>query len=236
MSRSANGHWIGKRIVNAITYSELISHYNLDPWEAPVLNDYAIRSALDTRLNRRYERDMDTVIRHELGVENGGSRVDVAALNGHLTGWEIKSDADTLVRLPNQAASFGRVMDYMTIVTTRKYLDRSEALLPPWWGVMEAVSVPSGVRLINRRSPHINRETDAFCLAQLLWREEAMGELRKRDNARGLSSSPRYFVWERLAQSVPKRELRKVVLTYLKQRHSWSGGQLPALDDDSSRK
>lgn len=201
-----------------------------------MLNDFVIRDALDARLNRRFERDADTIIRHELGLEGGGSRVDVAVLNGHLTGWEIKSDMDTLVRLPRQATSFGRVMDYMTIVTTGKYLDRSSALLPSWWGLTEAVSRSHGVRLIRRRAPRINRSTDSFCLAQLLWREEAMDELRIRGNAQGLSSSSRYFVWERLAQSIPKRQLRAVVLNRLKRRRQWSGGQLPAQSDGSYRK
>lgn len=201
-----------------------------------MLNDLVIRTALDARLNRRFEHDADTIVRHELGVESGGSRVDVAVLNGHLTGWEIKSDVDTLVRLPNQATSFSRVMDYMTIVTTGKYLDRAATLLPAWWGLMEAVPGPSNVRLVSRRSPHINRSTDSFCMAQLLWREEAMEELRTRGNARGLSSSSRYFVWERLAQSIPKKQLRSVVLNRLKQRRQWSGGQLPAQSDDSCRK
>lgn len=201
-----------------------------------MLNDLAIRNALYARLSRRFANDADTIIRHELGVESGRSRVDLAVLNGHLTGWEIKSDADTLIRLPGQATSFGRVMDYMTIVTTGKYLARSEALLPSWWGLTEAVSGPRGIRFVNRRNPHINRSTDSFCLAQLLWREEAMAELRKRGNAQGLSSASRYFVWERLAQSIPKRELRKVVLNRLRHRRQWSGGQLPARSDDSSHK
>ncbi|WP_133159127.1 sce7726 family protein [Arthrobacter glacialis] len=191
-----------------------------------MLNDLDIRQTLDAQLQRRFLGNDDVVIRHELGVDTGNRRIDMAVLNGHLAGWEIKSDKDTLKRLPGQADSFGRVMDYLSIVTTSKYLDKCDDLLPKNWGIVEALEGPSGVTLTRRRAPRINRSTDPFALAQLLWREEAMDELRDRGIAAGLSSSSRYFVWERLANSLPKRDLRAIVLRRLKQRQGWTGGQL----------
>lgn len=190
------------------------------------MNDGEIRSVLDGRLRSRFRRDPNVLIRHEFGVETGQRRVDVAVLNGHLAGWEIKSDDDTLSRLPEQAASYGRVMDYLTLVTTTKYLDRGAALVPSWWGLTEAVRGSGGIRLISRRTPRINRSPDQFSLAQLLWREEAMDELRQRGLSRGLSSKPRFFVWERLAEVTSPKELRQCVIGRLKQRPNWPGGQL----------
>ncbi|MFJ5146896.1 sce7726 family protein, partial [Glutamicibacter sp. NPDC088455] len=84
-------------------------------------NDIDIRLALDERLQRKHGNDPNVLIRHELGVDMGNRRVDLAVLNGHLAGWEIKSDRDTLLRLPEQADAFSKVMDYLTIVTTAKY-------------------------------------------------------------------------------------------------------------------
>lgn len=196
------------------------------------MNDGEIRSVLDGRLRSRFQGDPNVLIRHEFGVETGQRRVDLAVLNGHLAGWEIKSDDDTLYRLPAQAASYGRVMDYLTLVTTAKYLDKGASLVPDWWGLTEAVRGPSGIRLINRRAPRINRSPDQFSLAQLLWREEAIDELRLRGLAKGLSSKPRYFVWERLAEVTSPKELRRCVLDRLKQRPSWPGGQLQTPCED----
>ena len=201
-----------------------------------MLNDLDIRRALDAKLKRRFLGKRDVVIRHELGVDAGSRRVDIAVMNGHLAAWEIKSDKDTLKRLPEQAQSFGRVMDYLSIVTTAKYLDKSALLLPDSWGLFEAFQGSSGIRIVCRRSPRINRSTDPFSLAQLLWREEAMEELQARNAASGLSSSSRYFVWERLASTMSKRELRAVVLQRLKQRQQWIGGQLQTQYDDSTRR
>lgn len=198
-----------------------------------IMNDGDIREALDFGLRRTFGTDPNILIRHEFGVESGQRRIDVAVLNGHLAGWEIKSDEDTLKRLPDQAESFARVMDYLTIVTTTKHLDRSSALLPATWGLVEAISGAGGVRLVRRRRPRINRQTDAFSLAQLLWREEVMDELRARGSASGLSGKSRYFVWERLVATTPKKELRELVLNRLKQRGEWSGGQLRTRDVDS---
>lgn len=200
------------------------------------MNDGDIRAALDVSLRSQFQADPNVVIRHEFGVETGQRRIDLAVLNGHLAGWEIKSDEDTLKRLPEQATSFGRVMDYLTIVTTSKYLEKSAALLPHTWGLLEAIEGADGVRLVRRRPPRINRQTDAFSLAQLLWREEVMAELKSRGNARGLSGKARYFVWERLVETTPKKELRSIVLNRLKQRHDWSGGQLRTPDAGSSHK
>jgi hypothetical protein len=62
-------------------------------------------------------------------------------------------------------------------------------------------------------------------LAQLLWRDEALDELRQRGQARGLSAKARHYVWERLADVVPLEELRAVVRLRLKARSEWSGGR-----------
>lgn len=190
------------------------------------MNDGEIRGVLDRRLQSRYGSEPEVLIRHEFGVESGNRRIDVAVLNGHLAGWEIKSDEDTLYRLPEQAASYGRVMDYLTLVTTAKYLEKAASKLPDWWGLTEAVQGSSGTKLVSRRTPRINRTQDQFSLAQLLWRDEALAELRLRDQASGLSSKSRYFVWERLAQVTTRKELRTCVLRRLKQRQEWPGGQL----------
>lgn len=198
-------------------------------------NDIDIRLALDERLQRKHGNDPNVLIRHELGVDMGNRRIDLAVLNGHLAGWEIKSDRDTLLRLPEQADAFSKVMDYLTIVTTAKYLDRCAEMLPKTWGLQEAIKGPRGVRIVNRRAPRLNRHTDSFAIAQLLWREEALEELKLRGEARGLSSKPRYTIWQRLSEVVPKKELRSIVLSRLKRRQEWTGGHLPAPCGGSER-
>ena len=67
-----------------------------------LFKDQDIRSVLNQKLEKKY-RDADTIIINELGLLQGLCRVDVAVINGIIHGYEIKSEADTLERLPLQA-------------------------------------------------------------------------------------------------------------------------------------
>ena len=60
--------------------------------------DCDIRLALENRLVQQHSNEPDTLIRHEVGICAGKRRLDMAVVNGEFTGYEIKSDADTLAR------------------------------------------------------------------------------------------------------------------------------------------
>jgi hypothetical protein len=189
------------------------------------MREAQIRSQLVSRLHHRYAADPTTVIRQELGLCAGARRVDLAVINGELSGFEIKSDQDTLVRLSGQAEVYGRVLDRVSIVTTDKYLHHAVEILPAWWGVLHAAPDASEVRLTEVRPPALNHDQDAFALAQLLWRDEAVDELRTRGLHKGLSKARRWIVWQRLAETVPLPELRPLVRDRLRARQAWPGGQ-----------
>jgi hypothetical protein len=199
------------------------------------MRDIDIRVALDRDLRAVHADDPDTVIRHEVGLEEGRRRIDVATVNGALSGWEIKSDVDTLTRLAGQADAYGRVLDYVTIVTTPRYIEPATAMLPPWWGVIEASAQADHVALQHLRPAVINRAVEPMALVQLLWRDEAMEALRERNLQRGLSGKARWYVWSRLAESVPLDELKRVVRDQIKARPAWPGGQLQTRDDVTLR-
>lgn len=199
------------------------------------MRDIDIRRELDRRIRARPAQMRDAVVRHEVGIVEGERRIDLAVFNGHFTGYEIKSDVDTLSRLPAQAEAYGRVMDYLTIVTTEKYVSPALDILPDFWGVDLADRSPDGrVTIRHLRRPRINRSTDAMATAMLLWRSEAMEILQDLGEARGLSNKSRWCVWERLVRVIPKRTLRRTVLRVLKYRADWTGGQLQPANDDLS--
>ncbi len=64
------------------------------------MNDYNIRNELKRRLAARYAEDSDTIILDELRLRHGAARIDVALVNGIIHGFELKSEKDTLKRLP----------------------------------------------------------------------------------------------------------------------------------------
>jgi hypothetical protein len=97
--------------------------------------DAEIRLALRNLLEEKYAGWGATVLRDEMGICAGLVRVDLAVIGDELSGYEIKSDQDSLVRLPGQVAAYSRVLDRATLVVTEKHLAKATALIPTWWGL-----------------------------------------------------------------------------------------------------
>jgi hypothetical protein len=64
----------------------------------------------------------DTRVVEEMGVCAGWLRVDIAASNGEPVGSELKSDRDTLQRLPFQSEIYSRVFDRVELVAGEPHL------------------------------------------------------------------------------------------------------------------
>src|SRR5260221_341269 len=107
------------------------------------MRDRDVRSALFTHVVERFRSDANTLIIHELGVLNGSCRIDLAVVNGLLHGYEIKSDSDTLDRLPSQADAYASIFDRVTLVVGSKHTGQATAIIPDWWGLREAVGESS---------------------------------------------------------------------------------------------
>lgn len=185
-----------------------------------------VRSAVEDRLAVEYRRDPDTRVVHELGLAQAGARIDVAVVNGRLTGWEIKTAADTLARLPHQQEAYSRVFDRVWLVADERHLDRALTVVPPWWGVARADRSDRGCVLRVVRPSRLNRGVDPGSLVRLLWRDEALGELEALGAAQGLSRAPRALVWDALAGAVPAGllslpALQARVRSRLRSREGW---------------
>lgn len=185
------------------------------------MRDYDIRHSLHNQFLSHFKQDGESVIVDELGVCNGSSIIDVAVINGSLHAFEIKSDADTLVRLPKQAEHYNRVFDYVTIVVNGKYVNRVANLIPEWWGIWLIYEKDAVVRRTEVRPSQRNSNVDAFSVAQLLSREEAVDLLTRLDLIKGYKSKRRWILLERLANEVSVTELSAHVRKYLKSRVDW---------------
>ena len=92
--------------------------------------DGEVRNLLKRHLAATLHGGQDTVILDEVGLCQGGVRVDVAAVNGEFSGFEIKSPADTLARWPNQRRGYSKVVDRAWLVATDQTLEQADA--PRW--------------------------------------------------------------------------------------------------------
>jgi hypothetical protein len=202
------------------------------------VRDADIRGQLYRELHHEFGADPSTRIINELGLCLGACRVDVALVNGALHGFEIKSDADTLERLPAQATVYNATLDTVTLVCHRKHYDAVVRLVPAWWGITEARAGdgPQGMpRLDIVRPGRLNCTLVPESVAQLLWRDEVLELLGQLGAAKGMKSQPRRILWARLASVLSLDELRARVRQQLKSRAGWPTESSQRSGDDWSR-
>jgi hypothetical protein len=186
------------------------------------MRDRDVRQALTEILKAAHDGDPETIIRQEVGLEHGQVFVDVAVINGELHGYELKSERDTLERLPHQARAYSAVLDRATLVVGANHFEEALSIIPSWWGVERAVAGPVGaVQLEQVRPAGTNPQQQPLSVAKLLWRDEALAVLESLGAAKGLRSKPRKALYERLVQIMPLVELRAEVRRRLKAREGW---------------
>lgn len=176
--------------------------------------DRDIRVQLTADLER--EACPDTVLIHELGIRRGQVRVDVAAVNGVIHGYEIKSAVDTTRRLANQAALYGQVLDLCTVVTAADHLERVHAMVPGWWGILVEVADRPGLHVERLAAPNPGRDVRA--MAELLWASDVMDLLDRRGALKGVRGRPRPVLWDRLCAVYSASEIASEVRAALKRR------------------
>jgi hypothetical protein len=198
-----------------------------------VLRDAELREAVHKRLLSHAWRSDDTLVVDELGVLHGAARVDIAVINGHIRGLELKADADTLNRLPRQIDAYGQVVDRASLVTTDRHIDGALKLLPPWWGVVTATSTASGVQFRRLRPERANPDVDTASLLALLWRSEAFDLLQKLGGGGRAQKMSRKGLYAELDTLLSKRALSAYVRSTLKNRQRWRDRPTPSSYDDS---
>lgn len=182
------------------------------------MRDVDIRRALLDDLDHQHKSDVDTIVVEELGLCQGIARVDVAAVNGTIHGFEIKSERDTLARLEGQIAIYCRVLTHVTAVVAENHVARTREAVPDWWGITLAASAGDTVSLTPLRVAQRNPSVDPLALVQLLWRNETLAALEAKGLSGGLRSKPRLALWERLAASASTDDLILLVRDQLKRR------------------
>lgn len=193
------------------------------------MKDRDVRNAVLQKVIAEHVNDSKTLVVEELGLEHGACRVDIAVINGALHGYELKSQADTLERLPSQVESYSKVLDRATLVTAEEHLDEAISHIPNWWGIKVATVGVRGAILIDTFRPVSNNPTpSAFHIAQLLWRPEALAILESLDLEKKALRTNRAGLYTLLAQSLGIGDLRKAVREQLKHRRNWRDRAPPA--------
>jgi hypothetical protein len=155
--------------------------------------------------------DGNALVREEFRLERGGARIDVAVIDQILIGYEIKSDADTFTRFPNQIHAYNRIFDEIHLVCGGRHVEAARHAIPSWWGLSVAKrNYNNVVYLDSIREAGLNPSQDSFSLASLLWRNEALEIIGAA--ATGLpKQASSHALWEFIAASYPLATIKDAV-------------------------
>lgn len=193
------------------------------------VKDADVRQAAHGRLLHHARSCPHTLVIDELGIGHGACRVDIAVINGHIRGLEIKAEADVLDRLPHQVRAYGEVVDKASLIVAPKHLTGALDIIPDWWGVLVVDRAANGAVVFRKlREERVNRGVDPMMLARLLWRPEAIAMLRELDRPERLLRQPREVLYQELVAAMPRRELALRVREALKVREAWRDHPTPS--------
>lgn len=191
------------------------------------ITEHLIRRASLDRLGRQFASDPTTLLVQEFGILGGQRRVDIAAINGHFHGFEIKSDQDNLERLEGQSEAYSLVFDYLTVICSAKYLDNAAARLPRSWGLWQAFRTKNGEVLTKQiRGAKLNRETNREYIFHLLWRDEMICVLSDISAPRSILQGSKSKMAQYAQEHMSKHQISLAVRNQLKIREDWRHPQL----------
>jgi hypothetical protein len=185
-------------------------------------SDREIRAAL-YRKKFRFKHDRsDTLIIDELGLAHARARIDIAVINGCVHGFEIKSAADTLARLPKQLMLYEECLEKLTIVCAEKHVSAVQKIAPSWCGILEATKGPrGGIDFTTLRTSKRNPNVQAYRLAHLLWRPEAVSLLARMNVPPQVLRSPRKQLYKSLAALLTVEQITAFIKESMESRSVW---------------
>jgi hypothetical protein len=176
------------------------------------MNDSDMREALV----RYLEESVDKIrVIDELVI--GDSRADIVTVTDHLTGYEIKSDADTYVRLRRQIGDYDAFFEENWLVVGKKHLSDATSHIPTHWGIVCVSGFDDKQFVEEVRAPVRNSKFSMINQLSLLWRDELLRVL----NMCGLNkyaAKRKTYLAKVLASRAPEAKLRQLICDELFER------------------
>jgi hypothetical protein len=186
------------------------------------MNDVEIRQNFHRKMLRRQHAHKDMLVIDELGLNHGQCRADIAVVNGHLVGYEIKSDKDSLRRLKVQVKAYNAIFDRISIIVGDRHIKSIQNHVPEWWGIIISYKGSRGaINFSIIRKAQSNKNVDPTFVVRLLWRNEAAEILRQKKLQHRVLRQPRAILYEHLVDKLNIYEIRKYVKEYFKKRKNW---------------
>ncbi len=186
------------------------------------MREEQVRQAFHESILKSAHNCADTIVVDELGLKNGEIRADIAVLNGKIVGYEIKTQNDTLARLPSQVEAYSEIFDKAFVIVSPNHLEKAAESIPDWWGIYTINTVDN----INYSFPclrkgRLNKEQNSFSIAQLLWKAEAIEVANRLLRHRIKPQTSKHEIYDVISGTCCSKKLSKIVIKYLKQRENW---------------
>lgn len=178
-----------------------------------MLYDRDIREPLFDFLEERYGK-----IRIIEEKQMGKSRADIVmVLPDAVAGIEIKSDADTYVRLQRQVRDYNRYYDTNLVVVGSTHAPHIKDHVPAWWGILTAEKLGGTVDFYTLREPGPNPKVDMKRKLGLLWRPE-LAHIQELNQMPKYREKSKAFVIDKILLKVPQEILTLQISEELFQR------------------
>lgn len=148
----------------------------------------------------------------------GRSRADVVMVTSDsIFGIEIKSDADTYVRLKRQIKDYNRFYDMNYVVVGTSHAAHIEEHVPDFWGIITVEEVDNKADFYILRRPKINPMLDLELKLSMMWRPELA-------HIQEINLMPRYkerskaFVIGKILEKIPLETLNVQICNELFER------------------
>lgn len=148
----------------------------------------------------------------------GKSRADVVmVVPDALYGIEIKSDADTYVRLERQVKDYDLYYDYNIIVVGASHGAHVEEHVPRWWGIITVEQEEDHTDFYLLRKPEKNPQMDMIKKIEILWRPE-LAHIQELNGMHAYKQKSKRFVADKIVETVPGETLSRQISEELFER------------------
>ncbi|MDX7739918.1 sce7726 family protein [Aeromonas dhakensis] len=116
---------------------------------------------IQSLLGGNYNNDEPPIVINEFTIGNYARRADLVLIkNNELHAYEVKSEYDSLVRLEGQISKYLEFFDKVTVVLTRKHINKAKTMLPINVQIME---VHEGkIKIVRRGRKVIIKNKNSF--------------------------------------------------------------------------
>jgi len=179
------------------------------------LYDKLIRPTLISKLKNQAIKPKAVI--EELRVHNGNAIADVVALYKDAHCFEIKGDSDKIERAVKQGNYFNLSFRRITLVTTRRQLNKAIQLLPKFWGIMIAEWKHGEVKLKYIRGAKNNPNFNKNIALLTLWKSEMLALIEQHNKSTKKDS--RRLLAQLISRTKKKVELSNNITDALAARH-----------------